>query len=50
MGSEKTPLPDIDPVLVPPCLTVDATPGLYMANEIHQANETTYARMLIEEA
>ncbi|CAP94932.1 Pc21g00350 [Penicillium rubens Wisconsin 54-1255] len=50
MGSEKTPLREIEPVLVPPCSATDVTPGLCRANQIHLANETIYARMLREEA
>ncbi|CAG8055599.1 unnamed protein product [Penicillium nalgiovense] len=50
MGLEKTPLAEIDPVHVPPCSAADVTPGLSRANPLHHANETTYARMLREEA
>jgi hypothetical protein len=50
MGSEKTPLREIDPVLVPPRSAADVTPGLCRANQIHYADETNYARMLREEA
>lgn len=49
-GSEKTPLREIDPVLVPPRSAADVTPGLCRANQIHYAGESTYARMLREEA
>ncbi|CAP94894.1 Pc18g06700 [Penicillium rubens Wisconsin 54-1255] len=50
IGSEKSPLPGINPVLVPPCSAADVTPGLCRAYQVHHANETTYARMLREEA
>ncbi|CAG7941325.1 unnamed protein product [Penicillium salamii] len=50
IGSEKSPLPGINPVLVPPCSAADVTPGVFRANQVHHANETTYARMLKEEA
>ncbi|CAG8905429.1 unnamed protein product [Penicillium nalgiovense] len=50
MGSEKTPLREIDPVLVAPRSAADVTPGLCRANQIHYADETHYARMLREEA
>ncbi|CAG8158761.1 unnamed protein product [Penicillium nalgiovense] len=50
MRSEKTRLREIDPVVVPPCSAVDVNPGLCRANQLHHANETTYARMLREEA
>jgi hypothetical protein len=50
IGSEKTPISGMNPSLVPPCSAVDVTPGLSRANQIYHANETTYARMLREEA
>ena len=37
-------------MLVPPCSAADVTPGVCRANQVHHANETTYARMLREEA
>ena len=50
IGSEKSQLPGINPVLVPPCSAADVTPGLCRPYQAHHANETTYARMLREEA
>ncbi|CAG8112184.1 unnamed protein product [Penicillium nalgiovense] len=50
MGLEKTPLPEIDPALVPPCSAADLTLGLCRGNQLHHADETTYARMFREEA
>jgi hypothetical protein len=48
--SGKSPLPGTNPVLVPPCSAADVTPRMYRANQVYHANETTYARMLREEA
>ncbi|CAG8054592.1 unnamed protein product [Penicillium nalgiovense] len=50
MGLEKTPFPEIDTVLVPPCSAADLTQGLCRGNQIHHADETTYTRMFREEA
>jgi hypothetical protein len=34
MGSEKMPLREIEPVLVPPCSATDVTPGLCFSDPI----------------
>ncbi|KAJ5471362.1 hypothetical protein N7530_008760 [Penicillium desertorum] len=49
-GSEKTPLHEIDPVLVLSCSAADVAPALCRVNQIHHADETSYVRMLREEA
>ncbi|CAG8891476.1 unnamed protein product [Penicillium salamii] len=49
-GSEKTPLREIDPVLVLSCSAADVAPALCRVNQIHHADETSYVRMLREEA
>lgn len=49
-GSEKTPLREIDPVLVLSCSAADVAPALCRVNQLHHADETSYVRMLREEA
>ena len=50
IGSKRIPLPGLKPALIPSRSAANATAGLCGANQIHHAKETTYVRMLREEA